>query len=359
VRSTETLETTGPLDPDTPADRASIERIASEQTWLDRYLARHRDATSTGAALLIFVAMVIYGQVTYGAILQPSTISNLLINNAHLVIMAVGLTFVILTGGIDLSIGAVIAFSSVAGMMLAQAGWNPYLVVVIMVLIGSVIGLVSGCLIEFFDMQPFIATLSMMFLARGLASTLSTVPERLDPDSPIKQIAHQWKLIDGEKVNDLVVTPGVIIAAAIVVTGLLVVHRTRFGRTVYAVGGSEPSANLMGLPVRRTKLMVYVVSGTLAAVGGVVYTARLGSAQNITGIGWELDAIAAVVIGGTLLTGGSGSIIGSVIGAFVLGLMNVLITRDGGIKPEMTTIITGGILFVFVLLQRAIKGRRG
>ena len=133
---------------------------------ISRYLARHRDTTSTGAALLIFIAMVIYGQVTYGAILQPSTISNLLINNSHLVILAVGLTFVILTGGIDLSVGAVIAFSSVAGMMLAQAGWNPYLVVVIMVLIGSSIGLVSGCLIEFFDMQPFIATLSMMFLAR-------------------------------------------------------------------------------------------------------------------------------------------------------------------------------------------------
>ena len=176
----------------------------------------------------------------------------------------------------------------------------------------------------------------------GLASTLSTVPERLDPDSPIKEISHQWKLIDGEKVNDLIVTPGVLVAALVVVVGLLVVHRTRFGRTVYAVGGSEPSANLMGLPVRRTKLLVYVISGTLAAIGGVVYTSRLGSAQNITGIGWELDAIAAVVIGGTLLTGGSGSIIGSVIGAFVLGLMNVLITRDGGIRPEMTTIITGG-----------------
>jgi len=359
VTTAETLESVGPVEPNIPLDAESSELHTSNQPSLKRYVARHRDATSTGAALAIFIAMVIYGQVTYGAILQPSTISNLLINNSHLVILAVGMTFVILTGGIDLSVGAVIAFSSVAGMMLAQAGWNPYLVVLIMVLIGSTIGLVSGCLIEFFDMQPFIATLSMMFLARGLASTLSTVPERLDPESPIKDIAHSWKLIDGEKVNDLVVTPGVIVAAVIVVGGLLVVHRTRFGRTVYAVGGSEPSANLMGLPVRRTKLAVYVISGTLAAIGGVVYTARLGSAQNITGIGWELDAIAAVVIGGTLLTGGSGSIIGSVIGAFVLGLMNVLITRDGGIKPEMTTIITGGILFVFVLLQRAIKGRRG
>ena len=359
VKATETLQSAEPIEPGRPAGDPFVDRVEPHPSPINRYLARHRDAKSTGAALLIFLAMVVYGQVTYGAILQPSTISNLLINNSHLVILAVGLTFVILTGGIDLSVGAVIAFSSVAGMMLAQAGWNPYLVVLIMVLIGSVIGLASGVLIEFFDMQPFIATLSMMFLARGLASTLSTVPERLDPDSPIKEISHQWKLIDGEKVNDFIVTPGVLVAALVVVVGLLVVHRTRFGRTVYAVGGSEPSANLMGLPVRRTKLLVYVISGTLAAIGGVVYTSRLGSAQNITGIGWELDAIAAVVIGGTLLTGGSGSIIGSVIGAFVLGLMNVLITRDGGIRPEMTTIITGAILFVFVLLQRAIKGRRG
>jgi galactofuranose transport system permease protein len=341
-------------------ESTGIDHAAShdDHSAVKRYVARHPDATSTGAALLIFLAMLIYGQIAYGAIIQHSTISNLLINNSHLVILAVGLTFVILTGGIDLSVGAIVAFSSVSGVMLAQAGWNPYLVIVIMVLIGSAIGLISAALIEFFGMQPFIATLSMMFLARGLASTLSTVPERLDPESPIKEIAHQWKLIDGEKVNDLVVTPGVLIALVVVLGGLFLLHRTRFGRTVYAVGGSEPSAELMGLPVRPTKLWVYVISGSLAGVAGIVYTARLGSAQNITGIGWELDAIAAVVIGGTLLTGGSGSLIGSVIGAFVLGLMNVLITRDGGIRPEMTTIITGGILFVFVLLQRAIKGRR-
>ena len=355
MSTAEKLESTEPMGT-APNDGGAP---GSEPSALSRYLSHHRDATSTGAALAIFVAMLIYGQLKYGSIIQHSTLSNLLINNTHLVILAVGLTFVILTGGIDLSVGAVIAFSSVAGVMLTQAGWNPYLVVVVMVLIGSAIGLVSGSLIEFFDMQPFIATLSMMFLARGLASTLSTVPERLDPESPIKEISHQFKIVDGAKVNDLVITPAVLVAAVVVIVGLFLLHRTRFGRTVYAVGGSETSAHLMGLPVRRTKLWVYVISGTLAGVAGVVYTSRLGSAQNITGIGWELDAIAAVVIGGTLLTGGSGSLIGSVIGAFVLGLMNVLITRDGGIRPEMTTIITGGILFVFVLLQRAIKGRRG
>lgn len=313
---------------------------------------------STVAALTIFVAMVVYGQLAYGRIVQYGTVSNLLINNAHLVILAVALTFVILSGGIDLSVGAVIAFSSVSGAMLAQRGWNSLLVVIVMIAIGAVIGLLSGLAIEHFGMQPFIATLAMAFLARGLASTLSTAPERFDSESAIREISHQFKLVDGEKVNDLVVTPGVMIAGAVVALALFLLHRTRLGRTVYAIGGGSQSAELMGLPVRSTRIATYVISGTLAGLAGVVYTSKLGSAQNITGIGWELDAIAAVVIGGTLLTGGSGYVVGSVVGALVLGLMNVLITRDGGIRPEMTTIITGGILFLFVLLQRAINGRR-
>jgi simple sugar transport system permease protein len=293
-----------------------------------------------------------------GRILQYNTLSNLLINNAHLVIIAVGMAFVILTGGIDLSVGAVIAFSSVAGLLLANAGWPAWVVIVLMIGFGTAFGVASGVLIQFFNVQPFIATLAMMFLARGLASTLSTKPERLPDDSPIRSLATQFKVIDGERVNDVVLTPGVLIAALVVVVGFFVLHRTRTGRTVYAIGGSEQSAALMGLPVVRTKLWVYAISGTLAGLAAVVYTARLGIAQNITGIGWELDAIAAVVIGGTLLTGGAGYVLGAVIGALVLGLMNVLITRDGGIRPEATTIITGGILLAFVLLQRALTARK-
>lgn len=329
----------------------------SRPSLSDRLGAR-LSALPTVAALLIFVGMIIYGEAAYGRIVQFNTLSNLLVNNSHLIILAVGLTFVILTGGIDLSVGAVIAFSSVAGVMLSNAGWHPVAAVLVMVLIGSALGLVSGVLIQYFGVQPFIATLATMFLARGLASMLSTVPERLADDSAIRDLAAQLKIIDGDKVNDLVITPGVIAAIVIVAVGFMVLHRTRFGRTVYAIGGSEQSATLMGLPVTATKLGIYVISGTLAGIAAVVYTSRLGSAQNITGIGWELDAIAAVVIGGTLLTGGTGFVLGSVVGALVLGLMNVLITRDGGIRPEMTTIITGGILLVFVILQRVLAARR-
>jgi simple sugar transport system permease protein len=268
------------------------------------------------------------------------------------------MTFVILMGGIDLSVGAVIAFSSVAGVMLVNAGWNPWLVMVLMVAMGGGFGALSGVLIQYSRVQPFIATLATMFLARGLASMLSTVPERLPEDSPVRLVHYNIKLIDGPRVNDLIVTPGVIIAALVVAGAVFTLHRTQFGRTIYAIGGSEQSAQLMGLRVARTKAWAYVISGSLAGLAAVVYTSRLGAAQNITGIGWELDAIAATVIGGTLLTGGAGYVLGSVVGALVLGLMTVLITRDGSIPPEATTIITGGILLVFVLLQRAVVGRK-
>ena len=247
--------------------------------------------------------------------------SNLLINNAHLVILAVGMTFVILTGGIDLSVGAVIALSSVCRRdahqrrmepvggdgghgphRLGRSAWRP------------------GVLIQFFNVQPFIATLAMMFLGRGLASMLSTEPERLAEDSPIRcarDPVQADRRPEGER-------PGhharrahrrrrrarrVLRAAPHPHRA----HRLR-DRWLRAVGRAHGPARS-----RSTKMLVYIISGTLAGVAAVVYTARLGSAQNITGIGWELDAIAAVVIGGTLLTGGVGFVLGSVVGAFVLG----------------------------------------
>ena len=323
-----------------------------------RIVTTNPSVLPTVAAVLIFVGMIIYGETAYGRIVQFSTISNLLINNTHLILIAVALTFVIITGGIDLSVGSIIAFSSVAGVMLSNAGWHPLAVIIVMIGSGAVFGLISGILIRYFDVQPFIATLAMMFLGRGLASLLSTQPERLGDDSPLRWIGDKIKVIDGPKVNDLVITPAVIITALVVIAAYFVLHRTRTGRTVYAIGGSENSALLMGLPVHRTKVLVYVISGSLSGLAAVLYTARLGTAQNITGVGWELDAIAAAVIGGTVLTGAYGYVLGSVIGALVLGLMNVLITRDGGIKPEMTTIITGGILLVFVLLQRIVTRKK-
>ncbi|MCA0252865.1 MAG: sugar ABC transporter permease [Actinobacteria bacterium] len=346
------------VTPDAPAVATTPK---ATQTWwrgVVRTLTTNPSTLPTLASLVIFVGMLIYGELAYGKILQYSTISNLFINNAHIIIIAAGMTMVIVTGGIDLSVGAIVALSSVAGVMLANAGLNPWLAVGVMVLIGSVFGLFSGVLIQYFNVQPFIATLSAMFLARGLAAILSTDAEKLDKDSPIRLLGAKIKLIDGPKVNDLEITAGVILAFLVIVLAFYLMHRTRTGRTAYAIGGSEPSAILMGLPVHRTKLWLYVISGTLAGMAAVVYTARIGVGQNITGDGWEMQAIAATVIGGTLLTGGAGYVLGSVVGSLVLGLMIVLITRDGTVPPEWTTIITGGILLAFVLLQRAVTAAR-
>ena len=249
------------------------------------------------------------------------------------------------------------AFSSVAGVLMLQAGVPVVVVMPAIVLMGTAFGLLSGILVRYFNFQPFIATLSTMFLARGLASILSIEPVRVDPDSSMMALSARIVLIDGPKRNDFYISLNILIALAAIVAGYFLLHRTRFGRTVYALGGNAQSAELMGLPAGRSTVWVYVVSGTCAGLAGLVYTTTVGNAQNITGVGWELDAIAATVIGGTLLTGGAGYVLGSVTGVFVLGVLKLLITRDGSVPAAATTIITGAILLIFVLLQRAIDLR--
>ena len=168
-----------------------------------------------------------------------------------------------------------------------------------------------------------------------------------------------FNALDGRTTNVPSRRPRFFWAVILVIAAVFFLHRTRTGRTVDAIGGAESSAQLMGLPVARTRVWIYVISGALAGVAAIVYTAEVGGkAQNVTGIGWELDAIAAVVIGGTLLTGGVGYVLGSVVGTLVLAALWMIITKDGSIKPEYLTIITGGILLAFVLLQRALTKRR-
>lgn len=318
-----------------------------------------RTTYPTIAAVVLLVALLVGGQFMYGKIFAWSTVSSLLLNNAYLAILAVGMTFTILTGGIDLSVGAVLAFASVSGVMMLQAGVPWPIAAIAIVLIGTLFGLLSGLLIRYFNVQPFIATLSTMFLARGLASILSTEPVRVPKESPMLDMAARITLIDGGKGQILNISINVLVALAVIIIAYFLLHNTRFGRTVYGLGGSEQSAELMGLPAQRTKVLIYVISGTCAGLAGLVYTTTVGNAQNITGVGWELDAIAAVIIGGTLLTGGAGYVLGSVTGVFVLGVLKLLITRDGGVPAAATTIITGAILLVFVLLQRVIALRGG
>jgi simple sugar transport system permease protein len=354
MSSSRTLAEAVPPVPDMPETRS-----ADSVGRLGRLWERNQTLIPTLSALVLLFGMLIYAEIAYGRVFHAGTISSLLISFAPTIILAVGMTIVIVSGGIDLSVGAVVAFTSVAGVMLMNIGVNGWVSMLLMILFGALFGAMAGVMIQYFNVQPFIATLAMMFLARGLASILSTTPVQAADDSPIHLLATDWKIIDGPKVNDFTVTPGLIIAVLVVLGGMFFMHRSRSGRTVYAIGGNESSAGLMGLPVARTRVGIYMISGALAGLAAIVYTAEVGGkAQNVTGIGWELDAIAAVVIGGTLLTGGYGYVLGSVVGVFVLAAMRLIITKDGTINPEYLTIITGGVLLVFVLLQRAVTRRR-
>jgi simple sugar transport system permease protein len=315
-----------------------------------RFMSRHASLMPTFAALAVLVLLLVAAQIYFGNFISPGNMSALLLDNAYLMVIAVGMTFVILTAGIDLSVGSVMAFT---GILLAHllAGGLPAVVAVPVILgAGALIGLLIGILIQYFEVQPFIASLAGLFLARGLAFVVSLSSIAVDDTSV------QWLQSTRLKAGDWYITPTGIIALATVAIGAYVLQYTRFGRTVYAIGGNELSARLMGLKVARTKILVYVISGTLAGVAGLILTAYSGAGYPRNGIGTELDAIAAVVIGGTLLSGGRGYVIGSMIGVFVYGTIKTSISFLGAEQSWMQ-IIVGGLLLVFILIQRLIVTR--
>ncbi|MDN6565574.1 MAG: hypothetical protein L0K65_00765 [Actinomyces sp.] len=320
-------------------------------SWMIRNLPK----IPTYVAIVVFVVIFIIGQMSYGSFFTLRTVSSLLNDNAYLIILAVAMTVPILTGGIDLSVGAVIALSSVVGCTLANGGTPWPLVVIVMVLTGTLIGALSGTLVRFFDMQPFIATLATMYLAQGIAAMISSEPIVLAQDYGLRNLGAKITLIDGHKNQDLKISVGFLVATVVVLLAYLVMHRTRTGRTIYALGApAKDSATLMGLPVGRSLSSIYLLSGTMSGVAAVVFVGAVGKGQNILGQGWELNAVAAAVIGGTIITGGAGYVLGSVVGALVFATMNLTIIRDGRINPEATTIITGLLLLLFVIIQRVI-----
>ncbi|MCO1338833.1 sugar ABC transporter permease YjfF [Kocuria polaris] len=323
-----------------------------ERTPAARRLSPDRRYLPVIGTLVVFGLMLAIGGVRYDNFLSPGVMSNLFINNAHLIVLAVGMTFVILTGGIDLSVGAVLALSSVVTATLLQAGWSLGTVVPIAILAGSVMGLGMGVMIQYFDVQPFVATLAGMFLARGLCFLFAPESVPIRDESFVS--LSSWSI----SLGGWRVTGAVVIALAAVAAAWWILHRTRFGRTVYAVGGGEQSALLMGLRVERTKVLVYVISGTCAGLAGVLFAMFSRSGYALTGVAMELDAIAAVVIGGTLLIGGTGFVLGSIIGVMVLGLIQTIITFEGTLSSWWTKIVIGALLLVFVVLQRILTLRK-
>jgi simple sugar transport system permease protein len=327
------------------------------------------------ATVGLFIAMLTVGSIRFPNFLSAQVFLNLLIDHSFLVVVAVGMTFVILSGGIDLSVGAVVALSMILSAKLLQQGWSPGLVIALVLVMGFAFGGVQGLLIHYFDIQPFIATLAGMFLARGLCyvTSLDSIPIRDPFYTAMSQTrigllfirTSDGTLLGSNFLPGTFISPAVLIALVVVAIAFFILHHTRFGRTVYAIGGNENSAVLMGLAVTRTKVLVYAISGLCAAMGGILWNLYSLSGFPLAGIGMELDAIAAVVVGGSLLTGGYGYVLASVVGVLILGLVQTFIEFDGTLSSWWTRIFIGTLLLVFILLQRlfsrkglTIPGRR-
>ncbi|MFN6996951.1 MAG: galactofuranose ABC transporter, permease protein YjfF, partial [Aquincola tertiaricarbonis] len=300
------------------------------------------------ATMSLFVAMATLGALRYDAFFSAQVFLNLLIDNAFLVIVAVGMTFVILSGGIDLSVGSVIALTTmVSAALVEHRQWQPAVVIPLVLLMGTAFGAFQGLLIERFRLQPFVVTLAGMFMARGLCYLISIDSISITEGS--YAALSQYRLPLGEEAS---LSVGALIAIVVVLAAVFLAHCTPFGRTVYAIGGNEHSAVLMGLPVRRTLIGVYTLSGFCSALAGVVFTFYMLSGYGLHAVGMELDAIAAVVIGGTLLTGGVGYVAGTLFGVLMLGIIQTLISFDGTLSSWWTRIVVGVLLFAFCLLQR-------
>lgn len=305
------------------------------------------------ATFVVFVLTFGAGSVRYEGFASGQVVANLFIDNAHLIVVAVGMTFVILTGGIDLSVGSVVALSTMIAAAGLRAGWPAWFVVIAVLAAGSALGFGMGVMVHRFGVQPFIATLAGMFLARGLCFVISVESVSIK-ENTFRDIATGSIELPG----GVVITYAVVIALIVVAVAAYVLHLTRFGRTVYAVGGSESSATLMGLRTGRIKVGVYVISGFCSALGGLLFSFYMLSGYSLHAVGMELDAIAAVVVGGTLLAGGVGYVVGSVFGVLVLGTVQTLISFEGTLSSWWTKIVIGVLLLAFIALQRVIVRRQ-
>jgi ribose/xylose/arabinose/galactoside ABC-type transport system permease subunit len=302
------------------------------------------------ATIVIFVVSYAACAVQYPNILSTRVIGNLLTDNAFLGIAAVGMTFVILSGGIDLSIGSVIAFTGIfLAVLLENTAIHPLTAFVLVLIITTLFGAVMGAIIHYLEMPAFIVTLAGMFLARGMAFVLSidSIPIKHPFYATMK--TFYYKLPGGGRIT-LIGGLMLLVFAA----GILIAQRTRFGTNVYALGGGAQTSALMGVPVGRTTMMIYGLSGFLAGLSGIVYSLYTSAGYSLATVGVELDAIAAVVIGGTLLTGGAGFVGGTLVGVLIQGLIQTYITFDGSLSSWWTKILIGALLFAFILMQKAI-----
>lgn len=299
------------------------------------------------ATIVVAVLLYIAVGLIYTNFFSLLVFVNFFRDNAFLGVIATGMTFVILSGGIDLSVGSMIAFVGIlCATLITNDGWNPLFAFAAALLCGSLIGFAMGCLIHFFKAPPFIVTLAGMFFCRGLANVISLESIPIT-NGLFKAVMRFGIMLPG----NIKVPTTVLVFLAVFLVCLCVAHYTRFGRDVYAIGGSSQSALLMGVRMGRTKILTYTLSGLLSSLAGILYILNTPAGNSLSGLGVELDAIACVVIGGTLLTGGVGFLVGTLVGVLIQAIIKTFLTF-ASLSSWWTKIAIGVLIMIFILLQR-------
>jgi ribose/xylose/arabinose/galactoside ABC-type transport system permease subunit len=305
--------------------------------------------------ITIFILVYFIGGRLYPAMQKPQVFFNLFINTAALLIVSIGMTFVILTKGIDLSVAGMIALTSAASAALLINGVNPVVVMILMLVMGIVFGLAMGSIIHYLKVEPFIVTLMGLFFARGMAFIITL--SSLTIKDPFYRYLALTKLHIPLFEKAYVYIPS-LVGPLLLLVAIYLANFTRFGRTVYAIGNSEQSAMLMGLPVARTKITVYAFGGFCSALAGIVFSISLLSGYGGYAPGMELDAIASVVIGGTMLTGGVGNVIGTLFGVLINGTIVSILQFNGTLSSWWTRIGVGVLTLVFIGIQSLFYMRK-
>jgi len=296
-------------------------------------------------SVLILLVICIFATFLSESFLSVSNLFNVFKQVTVAGIIGCGMTFVILTGGIDLSVGSILGFAGVvASGVLASTG-NTFLAVLTAVAIGITCGIVNGFFISQCGIPPFIATLGMMTLLRGCVLVYTK-------GSPIPVKVDSYKFIG--KGTVLGVPVPVIILIALFLLANYILTQTSFGRSIYAFGGNREAARLSGISVKKTEWMAYIINGFLSGIAAVVLTARLGSAQSTSGQGIEMAAIAAVILGGTSLSGGTGFVLPTVVGAMIMGIIDNILTLMN-VNPHATNIVKGAVVLIAVLVDKKVK----
>lgn len=320
--------------------------LATNRRWAKAFIQQQ-------GALIALILLILFASIRYDGFLSTYNIFQVLTYNSMFGLIALGMTFVIMTGGIDLSVGSLAALTSVVAALMSPRGL--WVALLISILTGVVVGLINGWTIAWLRIPPFIATLTMLLAARGMALVLANNAS-VNVDTSGDFITIGSSTLFG------IPTPIIILVFAYGV-GSLLLNFTRFGRHILAIGGNEEAARLMGLPVNRIKLAVYAMSGGLAGLAGVLLTAQTFTGLPTEGLGWELSAIASVVVGGTLLTGGMGSVGTTFIGVLLLGLVfNILNFENGrgliSLSSSWQLVIRGVFLLIVVILQSRLTRRK-